>query len=944
MWKRLLILIVVTSSIGACATQTAEPTSTPTDQPSVTPSATVTSTPSPSITPTATITPTSTPTPTPSILDPSNVAYLRQFQVIPFEIPARFETAFWSEDSKNIVVWTDKGWQVLDASDLRVVESKLDESPLGFGANDQLIVLDRDWDVRYSDAYQTLTRIEPPQWYWYFSSNLIALSPDGNWLATVLGENEIEIISLSTGESTRVELRRNYRLEGIDKLVFNQDGSILAVQAYAYDFPVIVVDVASGEVTYEITNASNPSFSRDGSKLIVRGPNTVEIRNAYTGVFYQGLSSGFIVPHGGPYGTAYNIRGFSFVADNLTAAALYASNDNCQLIIWDLASGNPKHTIQGMPMDIRMFSISPDGSQLLTFTPDARLRIRDMATGEVLVESEPYQVENSYPSLNADGTMLAIPGIPQVKVIHLETGETTDIGNYADASRIRVAMVGSDRLAVEVSPTGWGTYVDLWDLKENMLVRTFKHYSYCLFNSSGSHMVCNSNLQLFEVESGRLLGSYGPDRNLQYEWALSADGKQIAVCSYRFSETGWEVTRSDNISIFDTKTNELRRLLTADERGICSRMAFSPDGQFLANTKGYVWSTRTASVVTTFETPSEYIYVSIDPTSQMILAGNELFNLSNGDQIGRLDAYGSIPPSFIEDGQFIAVLSENQVEYWGSNLQREIQVTPTPVLDHQVGTPQPTWTPQPAHCIDNSEFELSEYADGEFLTGRLAREFNTWHEIDQVFSGEEIQQRALEFMRCGASLNPSLISTYAPKSYATIIGWTGYINGIGKVIHTLGNTEYEILIVLMAYLDSNSASIVHLPVTICVGRNGNSLCNDRLIREDPTDSSPGNAIQATTIDEVALFLEDRIGKTLRGFFIFPHSLEKDPEDIVEGLLSQGFPQSTGDFLIDACKDNCYLNIMDGVTGILNPHDVESILYQTGEPWGFFLEGIYVFSE
>lgn len=598
------------------------------------------------------------------------MAYLRQFEVIPFEIPPRFETAFWSADSKSIVVWTGEGWQVLDAGDLRVVESKPGESPIGYGEGDQLIVLDQEWNIRYSDSRQALARIEPPEWYWYFSSNLIAVSPDGNWLASVRSENEIDIVSLSTGEKTPVELRRNYRLEGIDKLVFNQDGSVLAIQAYAYDYPVIVVDVPSGETVYEIPYGSVPSFSADGSKLIVRGPNSIEIRNAITGVFYQRLSSGFIVPHGGPYGTGYNLRGFSFAGDNLTAAALYASDEHCQLIIWDLATGNPKQTLNGMPIDIRLFAFSPDGSQLLTFTPDARLRIWDLATSEVRAESNPYQVEDSYPSLNSDGTLLAIPGIPHVKVIHLDTGETTEIGDYLDASRIRVAMAGSQHLAVEVSPTGWGIYVDIWDIEDIRLVKTFKNYYNCSFNTSGSHMICNSNLQLFEVESGRLLGSFGPDRNLRYEWALSSDGTQFAVCSMAIGEGFIPTTRSDNISIYDTKSNDLRRLLTADERGICSRMAFSPDGLYLVNTKGYVWSTRTASVVSKFESPSEYITLSVDPSSQMILAGNELINIQDGKKIGQLNAgYGYIPPSFVDDGQFIAVVSDNQVEFWGSNLE-----------------------------------------------------------------------------------------------------------------------------------------------------------------------------------------------------------------------------------------------------------------------------------
>ena len=662
-----LIAILVSFVISACGSTAIEPTHTATAIPSSTPSPTSTS--APTITPTSTTTATPTPTSTPSILDPNNVSYLRQFAVIPFETRPRLETAFWTSDSKSIVVWTDEGWQLLDPQDLHVVEAKADEAPLWYGADDQLLVLDHEWNVRFSGSNQTLARIEHPEWYGYFNANTIAVSQDVNWLAQVLGMDEINIVSLSTGDTNRLELKRNYRLEGIDRLVFNQDGSILAIQGYAFDRPVIVVDVSSGDILYEIANASKPSFSPDGSKLIVSGPQSLEIRNAFTGVFFQKLSSGFLVERGGPYGTYYNARQLSFTTDNLTAAVLYSTREDSQLIIWDLATGNPKQTLQGMPIDVRLFAVSPDGSQLLTFTPDARLRIWSLSTGEDLVESDPYQVEDSYPSLNADGTMLAIPGIPQVTVMNLKTGEMTDLGNYVDASRIRVEMVGNNRLAVEVWTTGWEVFLDIWDLEENKLMKTFKDRWGCSFNATGSHMVCQSKyLQLFEVESGRLLGSYGPP-GPNYEWALSSDGKQFALCSYMVEE-GWVTMRSDNISIYDTSKNELRRLLTADERGICSRMVFSPDGQFLVSSKGYVWSLRTGSVVSKFDSPSESLTPSVDPSSQIILAGIELFDLQDGDRIGQLDnGYGRNAPTFLEDGQLIAVVSENQVEFWGSNLR-----------------------------------------------------------------------------------------------------------------------------------------------------------------------------------------------------------------------------------------------------------------------------------
>ena len=125
----------------------------------------------------------------------------------------------------------------------------------------------------YPEAQVTRTIPPVPENAW---NTVVALSPDGRWLArtTVFSrgtEMATRLIDLDGQEAVRVLDEGKQP----DAMVFSPDSRLLAIAAEAYESPVRVFDVGTGDLIQEIAivtpyggGASDVAFSADGDLLI----------------------------------------------------------------------------------------------------------------------------------------------------------------------------------------------------------------------------------------------------------------------------------------------------------------------------------------------------------------------------------------------------------------------------------------------------------------------------------------------------------------------------------------------------------------------------------------------------------------------------------------------------------------------------------------------------
>jgi WD40 repeat protein/class 3 adenylate cyclase len=199
----------------------------------------------------------------------------------------------------------------------------------------------------------------------------IAISPDGNLLATSFGKGDAKIWDAQTGKEL---LSLTGQIDYIQGLDFSPDGKRLATASQ--DGTVWIWDVLTGRVLLQLIGEGSRfrvDFSPDGKLLAGTGnDSTATVWDATTGVELYKLEG-----HTGPtFGVAFSQDGKS----------LFTSSVDRTIKIWDLAVGSNAQplTLFGHAAAIYDLAISPDGSRLVTASRDGTSRVYALGIEDLL--------------------------------------------------------------------------------------------------------------------------------------------------------------------------------------------------------------------------------------------------------------------------------------------------------------------------------------------------------------------------------------------------------------------------------------------------------------------------------------------------------------------------------------------------------------------------------
>lgn len=254
--------------------------------------------------------------------------------------------------------------QTLKTSSVGLPSDGLDLVALSPNGN-TLASVDSDGQIMLWDIVSGQVRVTLPNQSKSLVSGIV-FSPDNNTLASV-SDNSIQLWDAASGDA-RLILPGNIL---VTDPMFSPDGKTLA--AVAPDGNVSLWNLQSGSTTQILTGHQSGvnaiAFSPD-SKILATGGQDAQIKiwNAATGTEQASLSE--------EGSTA--VTDLVFSSDGRTLAV---SGQDARIMLWDSQSGSITQVLTGHQSGVNTLAFSPDNKILATGGQDAQIKLWDRATG-----------------------------------------------------------------------------------------------------------------------------------------------------------------------------------------------------------------------------------------------------------------------------------------------------------------------------------------------------------------------------------------------------------------------------------------------------------------------------------------------------------------------------------------------------------------------------------
>lgn len=398
----------------------------------------------------------------------------------------------------------------------------------------------------------------------------LAFSPDGRLLASASADRTIRLWKASTGREVR--MLRGHEA-GVASVAFSADGRVLA--SGGRDQTIRLWDVATGEERQKLAVAGKNSPSAvidrepgppvvllalDGKTLISAHDFRLRVWDLSSGKEIRSFRAGGLHEPGS----------MALSPDGKILAA--AGPDSHRLEMWDLFSGRPLDPGEGMKSGLTYVRFSPDGRLLVTGACDDSVRVWEAATGRLVRRIE--HVGRSV--FSSDGKLLITAGWDD------GTLRLWDLATGAERTRVR-AVHQSPIWWLAMAPDGRSLAstadgrVCLWEVPTLRPIRTLGGGTKALitqgeFSPDGKTLAMLSyeehTVRLYDAGTGALLRELPPEPNLVGSFAISSDGRLLAVSGDRLVRL-WDLDRGKEVGLLEGHGDLL------------DSVAFSPDSKTL---------------------------------------------------------------------------------------------------------------------------------------------------------------------------------------------------------------------------------------------------------------------------------------------------------------------------------------------------------------------------
>jgi WD40 repeat protein len=423
------------------------------------------------------------------------------------------------------------------------------------------------WDV---DTGKEIRTIKSPSGIYG-----LAISPDGNLLATGGDDRTIRLWDPATGNEIRV---LHGHLVPPKHLAFSPDGRLLAAgdgdTLEGGPGAVKIWDVATGKLVSDLEGHTAPvfsvAFSPDGRRLFTGGQDSsIKIWDVAHGQLMLTL-----------HGHSDVVRSLAFSADGLRLAT--ASSDRT-VRVWDASpclaepSADTVLALDGHAELIIGVGFVDDGRRLASLSYDAVLKTWDTDRATALRSSKLGKEMGMYQSfaVSPREALLALGASNgSVALVNAETGTTIGYCPGYGAGPVRgVAFNGE---GTRVAAAEWRGMVRIWDVKTRRAVQTLNGHTepvaavrYSPDNrliASASH---DQTVKIWDANDGRMLRTLNGHTSRLISVAFGPDSRLLASAG-----------NDGLIKIWDTTTGNPLKEMRGHTAAV-TNLVFSPDGRRL---------------------------------------------------------------------------------------------------------------------------------------------------------------------------------------------------------------------------------------------------------------------------------------------------------------------------------------------------------------------------
>jgi WD40 repeat protein/serine/threonine protein kinase len=547
----------------------------------------------------------------------------------------------------------------------------------------------REWAANnVTGAEQVLEKCEAPlrKWEWHFLQRLchteqltiyahagsvtcLALSPDGQRLATGSSDKTLKVWDMKTGREL-VPLRRE--LDGtVDCVVFSPDDQRLAA---AINHPKLREEAGPGEIKlWDVRTGRELHCLRGHSKLvgsIAFSPDSKSLASASADKTLKlwDTATGQEIRTFGGY--SREVRCVAFHPDGQRLAwGIWDGTVRC----WDRSSGQEIEALRGCSFEDKNLAFSPDGKWLAAPSEDRSIRLWDTTTWQPILTLAGHTRTVKCLAFRRDSQRLVSAGSDQA----------IRVWDRAAGRQVLYLRSRSEIADVTFSPDGYrlisagrdGT-VQLWDSRTSQELRVLR----------GTTNRVTGNVPPADQERARLTGpgSIPPEERKDQEAILaltlnsrstraevqSPDGK-------RFISGVPPVVQAElqDVVIRDAKTREVVLTLRGHTHFVAS-VAFSPDGQAVATGSAdgtvKVWDALTGAERLSFPADPAYVFaLAFSPDSQVLASAGKpkvkVWEARTGKELNTLSGHTEKVSAlaFSPDGQRLASASwDRSVKLW----------------------------------------------------------------------------------------------------------------------------------------------------------------------------------------------------------------------------------------------------------------------------------------